>query len=61
MDYKVLEQLNLEKYKVSLVAIETHHVNGMQSKDYNKILNFFKKYNFSLMKRLGPTSLFCKR
>ena len=61
MDYKVLEQINLQKYKVSLVAIETHHVNGKKSKDYNKNLNFFKKYNFTLMKRLGPTSLFFKR
>lgn len=60
MDYKVLGQLNLQRLKVNLVAIETHHVSGRKTKDYNKILNFLKKYNFSLLKRFGPTSLFSK-
>lgn len=60
MDYKILKQLDLEKLKVNLVAIETHYVSGKKTNDYTKILNFFNKYSFSLLKRFGPTSLFCK-
>lgn len=61
MDYKILKQLNLQKLKVTLVAIETHYFDGRKTKDYLKILYFFKKNNFLLLKRHGPTSLFCKK
>lgn len=60
MDYKILKQINLKKLKVSLVAIECHHFNGTKTEDYSKILDFFKKNSFSLLKRFGCTSLFRK-
>jgi len=61
MDYKVLKQIDLRKLKIDLVAIETHYFDGRKTKNYLKILYFFKKNNFSLLKRHGPTSLFCKK
>jgi hypothetical protein len=60
MDYKILKQLDLKKLKVRLVSIETHHFSGRKTKDYLKILNFFRKNSFSLLERYGPTSLFYK-
>jgi len=58
MDYQVLQQINLNKIKVSLLAIETHYVSGGKTKDYSSIVELLEINGFSLLKRCGPTTLF---
>ena len=60
MDYQVLQQIDLGQIKVSLLAIETHYVSGQETKDFLNIVQHLKINSFSLLKRCGPTSLFCK-
>jgi hypothetical protein len=58
MDYQVLQQVDLNKFKVSLIAIETHYVNGKETKDYLNIIKLLKINSFIELKRCGPTTLF---
>jgi FkbM family methyltransferase len=60
MDYQILRQIKLDKMNVSLVAIETNHFSGEKTKDYLNIIHLLETNNFSLLKRCGPTTLFCK-
>jgi hypothetical protein len=60
MDYQVLQQIDLGQIKVNLLAIETHYVSGQETKDFLNIVQHLKINSFSLLKRCGPTSLFCK-
>ncbi len=60
-DYEVLKQIHFEKFKVKLIAIETHHVDGSETKNNLLINEFLKKFNFTLHKRVGPTSLFVNK
>jgi FkbM family methyltransferase len=58
MDYQVLRQIDLNKIKVSLLAIETHYVSGKETKDCLSIVKLLKTNGFILFKRCGPTTLF---
>ena len=60
MDYKILQQINLNKIKVRLLAIETHYFDGKQTEDYSSILAYLRENGFLFLKKYGPTSLFCK-
>ena len=57
-DYKVLTQINIQKLKPKLVSIETHNVDGSESKNYQNICDYLTKNNFTVFKRVGPTTLF---
>jgi len=57
-DFQILKQIEFEKLGVSLVAIETHHVNGDKSKNCDLIFSYLENLDFSIHKRMGPTSLF---
>ena len=58
LDFKILQQINLKKYHVRLVSIETHNVNGTKLENCDLIIKLLKKNNFSVYKRAGPTTLF---
>ena len=60
MDYKILQQFDFGKIKVSLLAIETHYFDGTQTEDYLNILTYLQKNGFLFLKKYGPTSLFYK-
>jgi FkbM family methyltransferase len=57
-DYDILKQIDLKKLKVKLVSIETHNVEGSASKNVDLISRFLEKNNFSIYKRIGPSTLF---
>tara|TARA_B100000963_G_C22622109_1_gene670457 strand:+ start:2211 stop:2939 length:729 start_codon:yes stop_codon:yes gene_type:complete len=57
-DFKILKQIDLEKFKVKLLAIETHNVDGTKTKDFDSIDSYLKGKNFFIFKRVGPTTLF---
>lgn len=57
-DFEILKQINLNKYKVKLLSIETHNVDGSKSEYFEFIKRFLEKYNYSIFKRVGPTTLF---
>jgi len=58
LDYEVLKQIDINKLKVKLISIETHNVDLSASKNFNLISSFLKKKNFSIYKRIGPTTLY---
>ena len=58
LDYDILKQIDLKKLKVKLVSIETHNVEGSASKNFDLISQFLKKNNFSIYKRVGPSTLY---
>ncbi len=58
MDFNILTKIKIEKFKPNLISIETHKVDGSESKDYHQIKNFLEKNNFIIFKRVGPTTLF---
>tara|TARA_B100000427_G_scaffold171427_1_gene142516 strand:- start:118 stop:852 length:735 start_codon:yes stop_codon:yes gene_type:complete len=57
-DFEILQQLDLNKYKVKLVSVETHNVDGSETEYFDSIKKFLEKKNFSIFKRVGPTTLF---
>ncbi len=57
-DLKILKQLNLTKYKVKLISIETHNVDGTKTKNCDSIEKYLNENNFFTYKRVGPTTLF---
>ena len=50
--------MNLSKYKVKLLSIETHNVDGSKTENYESIKNFLEKKGYLIFKRVGPTTLF---
>ena len=58
LDLEILKQIDLKKFGVKLIAIETHHVDGTKSKSCEEIFSYLEKLNFLIHKRIGPTSLF---
>ena len=58
LDYEILKQLEITQYKVKLICIETHNVNGTETKNFDLVKEFLKKCNFSVYKRIGPSTLF---
>jgi hypothetical protein len=58
MDYNILRNIDLNQLKPSLIAIETHNVDGKKSKDFESIVKLMVDNNFSIHKRVGPTTLF---
>ena len=58
LDYEVLKQIDLKKLKTKLVAIETHYVDGVEIKEYQNILLHLKNLDFSILKKIGPTTIF---
>ena len=57
-DFYVLKGLNLKKYSPKLICIETHDVYGNPVEMHDKIIKFLKDYNYSHLKRCGPSSFF---
>ena len=57
-DYKILKQINLKKFEVKLISIETHNVDGSVTKNFELISNYLKDLNYDIYKRIGPTSLY---
>ena len=57
-DYKILTQIKIHKLKPKLISIETHNVDGSKSENFHNIKDYLSKYNFSIFKRVGPTTLF---
>lgn len=58
MDYSILKKINLNQLKPKLVSIETHNVDGSKSKHFDLIVKFMLENNFTIHKRVGPTTLF---
>ena len=58
LDFEILKQINLSKYKVKLLSIETHNVDGSKTEHFDSIKKFLEKNNYSILKRVGPTTLF---
>ena len=58
LDFEILKQINLNKYKVQLLSIETHNVDGSKTEYFDSIKKFLEKDNYSIFKRVGPTTLF---
>ncbi len=57
-DYKTLTQINIQKLKPKLISIETHNVDGSESENFQNINDYLINNNFSILKRVGPTTLF---
>ena len=57
-DYKVLTQTKVNKLKPRLISIETHNVDGSKSENFPYILEYLSKNNYTIFKRVGPTTLF---
>ena len=60
-DYQILIQVNIQKLKPKLISIETHNVDGSESKNYVNIRDYLIKNNFNILKRVGPTTLFDRK
>lgn len=60
LDYEILRQIDLNAYKVKLIAIETHHVDGKKSSDCDKINTHLLNFGYEIFKKLGPTTLYFK-
>ena len=59
-DYRILKQINFDKFQIKLMSVETHHVDGSKGKDCQKIIDLLKIKKFNIYKRVGPTTLFAK-
>ena len=57
-DYKILTQIDIQKLKPKLISIETHNVDGSESENFQNINDYLINNNFSIFKRVGPTTLF---
>ncbi len=57
-DYQVLSQIKLEELRPKLISIETHYPDGSESENSTLIHKFLNKNNFTIHKRIGPTTLF---
>ena len=57
-DYKILTQIDIQKLNPKLISIETHNVDGSESENFQNINDYLINNNFSIFKRVGPTTLF---
>ncbi len=57
-DFEILKQINLSKYKVKLLSIETHNVDGSKTEHFESIKKYLEKDNYSILQRVGPSTLF---
>ena len=57
MDYDILSKIKINELKPDLISIETHNVDGTESKNYNEIKIYYKKM-ISFYIRLGPSTLY---
>jgi FkbM family methyltransferase len=60
LDFEILKQINIEDYKIKLIAIETHNVNGEKSEDCDDIKMWLKNRKYIILKSIGPSTLFAK-
>ena len=58
LDFEILQQINLKKYDIKLLSIETHNVDGSKLQNCDLIYKHLEKNDFSVYKRAGPTTLF---
>ena len=58
MDYKILQNINLNLLKPKLISVETHNVDGTKSNNCDSIVKLMIEGSFSIYKRVGPTTLF---
>ena len=58
LDFDILKQINLSKYRVKLLSIETHNVDGSKTQYFDSIKKFLEEKSYSIFKRVGPTTLF---
>ena len=58
MDYKILRNIDLNQLKPKLISVETHNVDGTKSNNFESIVKLMKEGDFSIYKRVGPTTLF---
>ena len=58
LDFEILQLIDFNRYKVKLVSVETHNVDGSESEYFDSIKKFLEKKNYSIFKRVGPTTLF---
>jgi hypothetical protein len=61
LDFEVLKQINLEKFEVNLIAIETHLTSNSKGKNCEDIYHYLNEKKYKEIIRLGPTTLFCKK
>ena len=59
-DYSVLKGFNLKRFNPKLICIETHKTNNQETDMYKNIINLLYSYNYNLVKRCGPSSIFDK-
>ncbi len=59
-DYSVLRGIDLQIFKPKLICIETHKVDNSETEINKNIINFLIKYNYNIVKRCGPSSIFSK-
>ena len=57
-DYKILTQIKIYKLNPKLISIETHNVDGSESENFHNIHQYLVKHNYTIFKRVGPTTLF---
>ena len=58
LDFEILQQIDFSKYKVNLLSIETHNVDGSKTENFESIKNLLAKNGYLIFKRVGPTTLF---
>ena len=58
LDYEILKQIEIKRFNIRLISIETHNVDGTPTNNFNQITNFLKDLNFKIYKRVGPTTLY---
>jgi len=60
-DYEVLTQICIKKINPSLIAIETHNVDGSEIETFSLIKSYLAENNYYVYKRIGPTTLFYRK
>ena len=55
-EFEVLEGMDLKKYKPKLICTELY--NDKLELDEKKFKDFLIKYNYALIKKIGPNGLF---
>ena len=58
LDFEILKQIDIKKYQVKLLSIETHNVDGSKMECFELIKKFLEKDGYFIFKRVGPTTLF---
>jgi len=58
LDFEILKQIDIKRYQVKLLSIETHNVDGSKMEYFELIKRFLEKDGYFIFKRVGPTTLF---